>query len=113
MKNYNLLRKKEIKELTKNLNEYAPRIDELSKITSDGIEEEQLDLIEELDTQIVILKDKIKLLNSDNDEQNKLALINELNAELLQLKSELLVAEQNNPNKATTIQNVLKTLMKN
>ena len=97
-----LIKKKEIKELTKNLNEYAPRIDELSKITSDGIEEEQLDLIEELDTQIVILKDKIKLLNSDNDEQNKLALINELNAELLQLKSELLVAEQNNPNKATT-----------
>ena len=94
------IKKKEIKELTKNLNEYVPRIDELSKLVDDTLTEDETNLeIENLKVQIDIVKDKIKLLNSSNDEQNKLALINELNAELLKLKSELLVAEKENPNK--------------
>lgn len=95
-----LIKKKEIKELTKNLNEYVPRIDELSKLVSDTLtDEETLEEINNLMVQIDIVKDKIKLLNSGNDVQSNLAVINELNAELLQLKSELLVAEKENPNK--------------
>ena len=94
------IKKKEIKELTKNLNEYVPRIDELSKLVDDTLTEDETNLeIENLKVQIDIVKDKIKLLNSNNDEQNKFALINELNVELLKLKSELLVAEKENPNK--------------
>ena len=95
-----VIKKKEIKELTKNLNEYVPRIDELSKLVDDTLtDEETFEEINKLMVQIDIVKDKIKLLNSGNDVQSNLAVINELNAELLQLKSELLVAEKENPNK--------------
>jgi DNA repair exonuclease SbcCD ATPase subunit len=94
------IKKKEIKELTKNLNEYVPRIDELSKLVDDTLTEDETNLeIENLKVQIDIVKDKIKLMSSSNDVQSNLALINELNAELLKLKSELLVAEKENPNK--------------
>lgn len=94
------IKKKEVKELTKNLNEYLPRIDELGKLVDDTLTEDETNLeIENLKVQIDIVKDKIKLINSSNDVQNNLAMINELNAELLQLKSQLLVAENENPNK--------------
>lgn len=94
------IKKKEIKELTKNLNEYVPRIDELSKLVDDTLTEDETNLeIENLKVQIDIVKDKIKLMSSSNDVQSNLALVNELNAELLKLKSELLVAEKENTNK--------------
>lgn len=94
------IKKKEIKELTKNLNEYVPRIDELSKLVDDTLTEDETNLeIENLKVQIDIVKDKIKLMSSSNDVQSNLALVNELNSELLKLKSELLVAEKENPNK--------------
>ena len=93
------IKKKEIKELTKKLNEYTPRIDELSKITDDELtEDETNEKIEQLNIEIDIVKDKIKAFSGDSESSN-LALINQLNAELLQLKSELLVAENENPNK--------------
>lgn len=93
------VKKAELKKLTKQLNDYVPRIDELQRLITSESEEEDTAAIDDLNIKIDIVKEKISLLKVDNDIDNNLALINQINADILSLKNDLMLAERDNPYK--------------
>lgn len=93
------VKKAELKKLTKQLNDYVPRIDELQRLITSESEEEDNAAIDDLKIKIDIIKEKIEQLKAANAVDDNLALINQINADILKLKNDLMIAERDNPYK--------------
>ena len=93
------VKKAELKKLTKQLNDYVPRIDELQRLITSESEEEDTAAIDDLNIKIDIVKEKIEQLKAANAVDDNLALINQINADILSLKNDLMIAERHNPYK--------------